>query len=94
MRVGDQYAGYAVGYLPISPNADLFARLGYGETRLNVSTPGTGAGGEHTSVNYGVGGQYFFTPADGVRADYTRFSYNNHSDFDANVWSLAYVRKF
>ncbi len=94
VRVGDQYAGYAVGYLPLSPNADLFARLGYGETRLNVSTPGTGAGGDHTSVNYGVGGQYFFNGANGVRADYTRMSFNDHSNFDANVWSLAYVRKF
>ena len=94
VRVGDQYAGYAVGYLPLSPNADLFARVGYGQTRLNVSSPGTGAGGDHNSWNYGVGGQYFFDGANGVRADYTRMSYNDHSNFDANVWSLAYVRKF
>ena len=94
VRLNDQYAGYVVGFLPVSPNADLFARLGYGATRLNVSTPGTGANGEHTSVNYGVGGQYFFDGANGVRADYTRMSFADHSNFDANVWSLAYVRKF
>ena len=94
VRLNDQYAGYVVGFLPVSPNADLFARLGYGATRLNVSTPGTGANGEHTSVNYGVGGQYFFDGANGVRADYSRMSFADHSNFDANVWSLAYVRKF
>ena len=27
-----QYAAYAVGYLPVLPNADLFARIGYGES--------------------------------------------------------------
>jgi len=94
VRINDQYAGYAVGFLPLSPNADLFARIGVGQTRLNVSTPGTGASGDHTSVNYGVGGQYFFNGANGVRADYTRMSFTDHSNFDANVWSLAYVRKF
>ena len=92
VRIGDQLAGYAVGYLPLSPNADLFARLGYGETRLNVSTPGTGASGNHTSVNYGVGGQYFFDGANGVRAEYTRANY--HDIPDANIWSISYVRKF
>ena len=94
VRIGDQFAGYVVGFLPVSPNADLFARLGYGQTRLNVSTPGTGAGGDHTSVNYGVGGQYFFDGSNGVRADYTRMDFTNHANFNANVWSLAYVRKF
>ena len=94
VRINSQLAAYAVGYLPLSPNADLFARLGYGETRLNVSTPGTGAGGEHASLNYGVGGQYFIDGANGVRADYTRMNFAGHSNLDANVWSLAYVRKF
>lgn len=89
------FAAYAVGYLPVSPNADLYARLGYGTTRIRGSVGGTGSlsmtdGDE--SWNYGVGGQYFFDGKNGVRADYTRHEFARGDD--ANTWSVGYVRKF
>jgi hypothetical protein len=92
VRVNSQYAGYGVGYLPVLPNADIFARVGYGATNFHT-TGATGAyHGQDNSLNYGVGGQYFMTAADGVRVDYTR------SDFargpDGNTWGVSYVRKF
>jgi len=93
VRVNDQYAGYAVGFLPITPNADLLARIGYGATDLHLSQPGRSFHDYVTSWNAGVGGQYFFDGKDGVRADYTRET-ADRSNLDANVWSLAYVRKF
>lgn len=93
VHVNDQYAGYAVGFLPVTPNADLLARIGYGATDLNLSQPGRSFHNSVTSWNAGVGGQYFFDGKDGVRADYTRET-ADRSNLDANVWSLAYVRKF
>ena len=92
-RVKEQYAGYAVGFLPVMPNADLLARIGYGATDLELSQAGHSFHDYVTSWNAGVGGQYFFDGNDGLRADYTRET-ADRSNLDANVWSLAYVRKF
>jgi outer membrane immunogenic protein len=90
----DQYAAYAVGFLPVLPNADLLARIGYGASDLHVSQPfNTPFNRYETTWNAGVGGQYFLDGANGVRVDYTRET-ADRSDLDANVFSLAYVRKF
>lgn len=85
-----QFAAYGVGYLPITPKADLFARVGYGKTRYDLTTSRVNGG----SLNYGVGGQYFVTDKDGVRADYTRFDRRGSTLPSANVWSVSYVRRF
>jgi hypothetical protein len=89
----DQYAAYAVGYAPVLPHADLFARLGYGASDLHFAQPGNTFNNYATSWNIGGGGQYFLDSKNGIRADYTRETFNQ-SDLNANVWSLAYVRKF
>jgi outer membrane immunogenic protein len=89
----DQYAGYAVGYIPVMPNADLFGRIGYGAQDIHVEGSGVNNTFNETSWNMGGGGQYFFDGKNGVRAEYTRFN-TADSDLDANVWSLAYVRRF
>jgi hypothetical protein len=45
-------------------------------------------------VNYGVGGQYFYKGGpNGLRAEYTRYDYQDHAVPD-DVVSVAYVRKF
>lgn len=96
VRLRDQYAGYAVGYLPVLPNADLFARVGYGRTDTRLSDYGASTTYRYgvNSWNYGVGGQYFFNGGpNGVRLDYTRYDYQNHSS-DNDVWAVSYVRKF
>ena len=85
-----QFAGYAVGYLPILPNADILARVGYGETKLD-----TGLGARTgDSLNYGIGGQYFVTPKDGLRADWTRFDRQDSAIPSSNAWTISYVRRF
>ena len=90
----DQYAAYAVGFLPVMPNADLLARIGYGASDLHVTQPmNTAFNRYETTWNAGVGGQYFFSGANGVRVDYTRET-ADRSDLDANVFSAANVRKF
>lgn len=93
VRLNNEYAGYAVGYLPVLSNADLFARVGYGATNATVTAQGADYGNFRSGVTYGAGGQYFFNGPNGVRVDYTRMNYGPTTG-DSDVWSLAYVRKF
>jgi outer membrane immunogenic protein len=92
VKVQDEYAAYAVGFLPVSPNADVFARIGYGRTDIKASAGGFSATAGEDSVNYGVGGQYMWG-ANGVRADYTYLNFQNGGGH-ANAWGLSFVRKF
>ena len=93
VKLNNEEAIYGVGYLPVSPNADLFARVGYGDQDFHFG--GTASGHESSgSWNWGVGGQYFFDGKDGVRLDYTRVNTTNHNVPDANTWGVNYVRKF
>jgi len=88
-----QAAVYGVGYLPVAPNVDLFARVGYGTTDIKASAAGTSVADNSDSWNYGVGGQYMVDDKNGVRADYTRYDYRDSSS-NADVWALSYLRKF
>ena len=96
-------AGYAVGFLPIMPNVDLLARVGYGASKYKLSPAGAGAYDvSENGIRYGVGAQAFLDGKDGVRFDWTREhmgSFNDPGGYlangqNANVWSLSYVRKF
>jgi outer membrane immunogenic protein len=92
-KVNHEAAIYGVGFLPISPNADIFARVGYGTTEVESEGAGGSARADGASWNYGVGGQYFFDDKNGVRADYTRKDFQD-ADIDVDAWSVGYVRKF
>lgn len=94
VKLDHQEAIYGVGFLPISPNFDLLARIGYGHTQGSGSVSGVSATAKGDSWNYGVGGQYLFDGQNGVRLDYTREAFRGRDTNDANVWSVAYVRKF
>ena len=92
----NQEAVYAVGFLPITPGFDLFARGGFGGTDAKLSDYAALLTYKYGSEswNYGAGAQYFFNNGpNGLRADYTRYDYE-HDQPDDNVWSVAYVRKF
>lgn len=97
-KLRHELAAYAVGYLPLSPQADVFARVGYGNTWLkgesNLTPDGTPVSykDDRTSVNLGVGAQYFFDANNGVRLDYVRQDYKDAPNDD--VWSVAYTRRF
>ncbi len=86
-------AAYAVGSVPITPNFDVFARVGYGTTELKASAAGFSAREDGESWNYGVGANYFFDGQNGVRGDWTRRDFRNDGG-EADVWSLSYVRRF
>ena len=93
-KLNSQEAIYGVGFLPITPNFDLLARIGYGHTSGSGAVAGVTSGTKGDSWNIGVGGQYSFDGKNGVRLDYTREAFQTHGIEDANVWSVAYVRKF
>ena len=90
-------AAYVVGYYPVTPNFDVFARLGYGTTALKRTftvAPNTFVNKfSAESVNYGVGGQYFLDGKNGLRVDYTRQDYNKGLRTD-DTWSVGYTRRF
>ena len=93
VKLRHQEAVYGVGFLPVTPKFDLFARVGYGNTNIQASAAGVAQAGSEQSWNYGAGGQYFLDNNNGFRADYTRESFRNNGG-DADVWSIGYVRKF
>lgn len=76
---------FGFGKIPVSDRVELFARLGYSQVE-------TSPGGDNDGWAYGVGGQFFFTAADGVRADFTRHDLDNGGEVDA--YSVSYVRRF
>lgn len=86
-------AAYAVGFLPVAPNFDVFVRGGFGTTKVGVKGAGVKVSASEESWNYGLGGQFAFDDKNGVRADYTRYDFN-HGGGDADVWAISYVRKF
>lgn len=86
-------AAYAVGFVPLSPNTDILARIGYGTTKVRAKAAGVSVSDSIESVNYGVGAQHHFDGLNGVRADYTYQDFN-HGQGHASVWTVGYVRRF
>ncbi len=86
-------AAYAVGFFPVSNNFEVFGRVGYGTTEIEVSGGGLSASEDGQSLNYGVGAQYFFDGANGVRGAWTRRDFEDDNG-EADVWSVSYVRRF
>jgi hypothetical protein len=103
-KLSHQEAIYGVGFLPLGTNWDLLGRIGYGHTKVSVNditVTGSGApignlsGSESgDSWNFGVGAQYHWDGQNGVRADYTREEFTGSGAGHADVWAIAYSRKF
>jgi outer membrane immunogenic protein len=103
LKLQNEEAIYGVGFLPISPNFDLLARIGYGDTRIKATATATGTGVVPVSAsqsahggswNIGAGAQYFFDGKNGLRGDYTRQEFTGSNSGHADVWSIAYSRRF
>lgn len=94
VKMQHQVAGYAVGYLPVNPNLDLTARVGYGTTKFSTNNPAaTQFDGSRDSWNYGVGAEYKLDGKNGIRAEWTKSDYTK-SDLNSNTVSVGYVRHF
>jgi outer membrane immunogenic protein len=84
---------YGVGFIPLGPNTDLLARIGYGNTELEGSAAGFSASEDGGSWNFGIGAQHHFDGVNGVRVDWTRSDFKNDGG-KADTFSVAYTRKF
>ncbi|HRD46853.1 MAG TPA: porin family protein [Caulobacter sp.] len=78
---------FGVVTAPVSPQFDLFGRVGYTGASFDTSLGDLDTDG----FAWGVGGQYNVTDKDGIRLDWTR---HDHDDAEADVWSIGYSRKF
>jgi len=100
VKLNDAEAIYGVGFLPLSNNFDLLARVGYGHTSAKASATASGTTiaasqtADGNSWNYGVGAQYHFDGQNGIRGDYTRQEFTGDSSGHADVWSVAYSHRF
>ncbi|MBW3616710.1 MAG: porin family protein [Proteobacteria bacterium] len=103
-KINGKAAVYGVGFLPVSPNADLFGRIGVGRLSSEFDVTARAGGfsqseqmeGEANFFAFGGGGQYFFDGLNGVRGEYTRFNLDTDEDEGAEFdsFSISYVRKF
>ncbi|WP_288758013.1 porin family protein [uncultured Brevundimonas sp.] len=86
-------AAYVVGTLPVTPNFELFARGGYGMTKIKTELAGFDGEVDGESWNYGAGANYYLDGQNGLRADWTRRDFRDDAG-EADVYSLSYVRRF
>lgn len=99
-KLDNSEAIYAVGYLPITDDFDVFARVGYGNSNYS-SGPVLSRGFNEQSFNFGGGAQYFVDGMNGIRVDYTREAVTNDDSVGREAtgqaignWSLAFVHRF
>ena len=92
-KLEHQAAIYGVGFLPVAPNADLYARIGYGSSEGKVTVPGASVKADGDSWNYGVGANYYLDGKNGVRADWTRRDFRDNGG-KADAYSVSYIRRF
>jgi opacity protein-like surface antigen len=92
-KLSHELSAFAVAFLPLTPQADLFVRGGYGDVRGRLTLNGVSASENTGAWAYGGGAQYLFDGKNGLRAEYTRFDLR-HDNGSADVWSVSYVRKF
>ncbi|MES2860360.1 MAG: porin family protein [Pseudomonadota bacterium] len=87
-------AAYAVGILPVSPNLELFGRVGYGTTSIKAEVAGFTAEEDGESVNYGAGATYYLDGQNGLRADWTRRDFTDDNGGEIDTYGVSYVRRF
>jgi opacity protein-like surface antigen len=91
----NDFGVYLVGRLPMTENASLVGRVGYGRSHyeLESSDPEFDVGGDQKTdgYRYGVGAEFFFNDVSGVRVDFTR---TNTSEVDADAYTVSYVHRF
>ncbi len=90
-RMSFSAAAYGVAYLPVTPQLQLLARLGVGQTQFS-GDPAHPGRLDLTSLNMGVGAVYNLNEANALRVDFTRKAYDHHGD-DSDV-GVSFVHRF
>lgn len=87
VKLQNDWAAYALGYIPVTDNVSVFGKVGYGSSKVKSEGESTDLSG----LRYGAGIEAYFDDANGVRIDYTRA---DNDDVNADAYTIAYVRKF
>lgn len=82
---------YGVVFVPAGEKFDLIGRAGYGHLAAKVEGPGVSEDTNDGAFSVGLGAQYKFDAANGVRLDYTHYAIK---DVATNGVTVAYVRTF
>ncbi len=90
---------YAKGSYPVTPTLDLFARAGVVDASIDVDSTANPDDDNFVDIEdggdlgfaAGAGAEWMFAGQNGVRAEYTRYEFDNG---DADSATLSYVRKF
>lgn len=80
---------YAVGYLPVNDRFDVFAKAGWQRWDTDARSVFIGED-SGTDLGYGLGAQYRFSDALGMRGEWQRFELED-TEADAFVVSLNYA---
>ncbi|WP_323762966.1 porin family protein [Maricaulis sp.] len=93
---GDVSLDYVAGVFGVvrpwsNEDGSVFLRAGYTTTEADASAAGLNFSASDEAWAYGVGGEYFFDARNGVRADYTRFDYDDGGE--ADFFGVSYVRR-
>lgn len=95
LKLENQFGGYLVGRYPVLPRFDAIGRIGYTTGEFQASAGGVAGDVETDGFAFGLGGEFMFTNAIGLRADYTRIEVSDDDlDGGVNVFALAGVYKF
>ncbi|MEN9856487.1 MAG: hypothetical protein RLZZ157_1613 [Pseudomonadota bacterium] len=89
-RTRGTLGAFAVASAPVAERFSLIGRAGYVQTWSQAKQAGFKTDSDEGSFAVGVGGQYMLDDANGIRADYTRYTEGKGRDGVA----LSYVRKF
>jgi hypothetical protein len=92
VELDNAFGLYGVGRLRVSPQVDLFGRIGWAQAEVSGSAGGLSASADENGLAYGVGGNFWLTEKDGVRGEFTRFDFDDDAELD--TWAISYVRKF
>lgn len=82
--------GFAVASAPVGERLSLMGRAGYVHRWTEAKAGSVKTKDDDGSFAVGVGGQYMFDDANGIRVDYTRYTEGKGSD----GFAASYVRKF
>jgi outer membrane immunogenic protein len=90
VRTRGTLGAFAVASAPVAERFALIGRAGYVQTWAEAKAAGVKTEADDGSFAVGVGGQYMFDDANGIRADYTRYTKDDGRD----GFAVSYVRKF
>ena len=90
IRTRGTLGAFAVATAPVAEHFSVIGRAGYVQTWAQAKALGVKTQADDGSCAVGGGGQYMIDDANGIRADYTRYTKNDGRDGVA----VSYVRKF